>query len=120
MAERRGTGGAPRGCPPRDWIYEECSAAFEAIRTGELTPDSAHQYADGRVEIYTKDLAQWYAEFCLSDTFAHAKDAAEYYGPPEDPFDVNRTLMQIQFCAIARIATAILEAHDNENARATG
>src|SRR5215472_11134227 len=69
---------AHQGTLPNDWIYEECRAAVKAFDDEVLTDDddSDHEYADGRVDTYTKDLFQWAANFCLTDTWAEAEQEA--------------------------------------------
>jgi len=95
---------------PNDWIYAECSAACDAIDDESLTDeDSIHEYADGRVDIYTKDLARWYADMCLSDTFASAESDAEDIGPSDD-MSIDAQLRRLQYFACARIARTMLDA----------
>lgn len=100
---------AHQGDFPGDWIYSECLAACEAIDSGDLTEDSIHEHADSRVDVYTKDLAKWYAEFCLSSTstFSAAEERADELGTEGS---INDRLMRIQYCAAAFIAETILGA----------
>jgi len=102
---------------PNDWIYEECADAFEAIECGDIADDdSIHEYADGRVDVYTRNLANWYAEFCLSDTLAQAESEVEDCGGYGDA-DVNKRIAMAQYFAIARIARVIFEAcQENDEA----
>lgn len=94
---------------PNDWIYAECEAACDAIDDGSLTDeDSLHSHADCRVDVYTRDLYQWAADMCLSDTFAAAESDAEDIGDP--PNETEKRLAQLQYYAIARIARIMLEA----------
>jgi hypothetical protein len=104
---------AHRGDLPNDWIYAECKAAFEAYAARDLTTtDDLAEYADSRVDIYTKDLAQWYADMCLSDTFAQAEDVANDC-PPFD--DMRKRIAAIQYFAIAAIAQTMLQAIGENN-----
>jgi hypothetical protein len=88
------------------WIYEECRAAVEAFDDGTLTSDddSDHEYADGRVDTYTKDLYQWAANFCLTDTWAEAEQEAKDVGLPDE---TDRRIACIQYAAIRQIAETI-------------
>lgn len=100
------------GSFPCDWVYEECRAACGAIDDTELgsgreEADELHEYADARVDIYTKDLYAWAAEFCTSSLFAAAKEKAEEMSPPDD---VENRISLIQFFAIKRIASTMLDA----------
>lgn len=98
---------------PNDWIYEECQAACDAIDEGSLTDeDSIHEYADGRVDVYTKARYDWAAQFCLSTTYADAESEDNDCGG--EGSDVAERLGRLQYFAIARIARTILEAHDEQ------
>jgi hypothetical protein len=98
--------------PPNDWIYEECYAACEAIDDGSLKDDDdVHEFADSRVDIYTRDLFQWSADFCLTDTFASAESELSDCGGSDDG-DMAKKIAQLQYFAIARIARTILEAYE--------
>lgn len=100
---------------PNDWIYAECEAACDAIDDGVLADDdSVHEYADRRVDVYTRELYRWAADMCLSDTFAAAESDDEDVGTPDKDSTVDR-LMRLQYHAIARIARIMLEAAE-ENA----
>jgi hypothetical protein len=95
---------------PNDWIYGECKAAVEAFDEGSLTDeDSIHEYADGRVDIYTKDVYQWAADMCLSSTFSYAEEEAEGMGV-DLKGGVVKLLQTVQYCAISTIARTMLEA----------
>jgi hypothetical protein len=94
---------------PNDWIYEECQAACDAIDAGDLKDDDAiHEYADGRVDIYTRARFDWAAQFCLSDTYADAESEDNDCGG--DDSDVAERFGRIQYFAIARIARILLDA----------
>lgn len=109
---------------PRDWIYQECEAACDAIDDGSLSDeDSIHEYADGRVDTYTKDRYEWAADMCLTDTFAAAESDLEDMGGGS--VDTADRMGQLQYCAAARIARIMLEAwreheddEDSENVEA--
>lgn len=99
---------AHSGDLPNDWIYLECRAACDAIDEGSLRDDDAmHEYADGRVDVYTQALYQWAADFCLSRVWAEAESEAEDFGVEGA---IEDKLRSIQFCAIRRIAQAMLDA----------
>lgn len=99
---------------PNDWIFAECEAACDAIDDGTLSDDdSVHEYADGRVDVYTRELYQWAADMCLSDTFAAAESDDSDLGTPENDSTVDR-LMRLQYHAIARIARIMLEAAEDQ------
>lgn len=94
---------AHQGTLPNDWIYAECLAAVEAFDNEELGEDGdgVHEHADGRVDTYTRDLYQWAADMCLTDTWASAESEAEDMGPTGTT--LNR-IASIQYCAIRHIA----------------
>lgn len=98
---------------PGDWIYAECRAAFQSIDDGSLTDDdSLHQYADGRVDVYTKELYQWATDHCLGDLYAQAKEESEEL--LSDTKDPEKIFSAIQYSAIRFIATTILEAYQDQ------
>jgi hypothetical protein len=101
------------GLLPDDWVYEECYAACEAIDDEVLVPgtDCIHEYADGRVDVYTSVLFHWAADHCTSAVFANAEAEAADYGVAEAA-DTNNRLGLIQYCAIARIAQTMLDAYE--------
>jgi hypothetical protein len=94
---------------PNDWIYEECRAAVEAFDSGELDAegDGVHDFADSRVDVYTKILYQWAADFCLTDTWAEAESEASDCGMPDE---TEKRIAVIQYMAIRRIAETMREA----------
>lgn len=92
-----------------DWLWEECKAAFEAIDNESLDEDSTHEYADGRVDVYTRERFRWAADHCLSSTFGEAEERAKELGGRESA-DVQEILGVVQFCAIEYIAQVILQA----------
>lgn len=95
--------------PPNDWTYEECKAIAQAIDDGSVQDeDDLHMYSDARVEVYTKDLMQWVADFCLNDTFHQAQSEYEDTGSKET--DIVRRAGGIQYYAIYRIAATIFTA----------
>lgn len=99
---------AHNGDGPHDWIYCECRDACEAIDHGDLTDDdSVHQYADGRVDMYTRDLYQWAADMCLSDTYSHAQSSADDCG---DTSTDEKRISVLQYSAIESIARTVLDA----------
>lgn len=102
---------AHQGDMPNDWVYEECCAAVGAIDDGtiDLTDPEVHYHADSRVDIYTGELAQWYADHCGSRVFSEAEEEAKDFAA-NDASDLNGRLTIIQYCAIARIASTIAQA----------
>lgn len=103
---------AHQGDLPNDWVYAECRAAAEAFDAGDLAAvedndDCVHDHADARVEVYTRELYQWAADLCLTDTFAAAKGEATDVGLPEDPED---QLKAIQYAAIRHVADVVRQA----------
>ena len=97
---------------PNDWIYSECLAACEAIDAGDLgagayPEDTIHGYADSRVDIYTRDLYQWAADFCLSGTYAQARENADSRG---NSGEVEDSIKFYQYLAIENIARIMLDA----------
>lgn len=99
---------AHRGTMPNDWIYDECRAAVEAFEDQTIEDeDDVHEYVDGRVDVYTKALYQWAADFCLTDTWSEAEvEAAEFGEIPE----TERLIAQIQYCVIRYIAEVMRNA----------
>lgn len=100
---------------PDDWIFVECEAAFDAITEGRLDGDGVHEYADGRVDIYTQDLFQWAANMCHSNTFAAAEGTADDLGLHASDDGIVTRLTKIQYCAIAYIAEVMLNAYKEKD-----
>jgi hypothetical protein len=99
---------AHQGTLPSGWIYEECRAAVEAFDAGDLDDsDSVHEHADGRVDVYTRALYQWAADFCTTETFAAAEQEARDMGLPEE---TEKRIACIQYAAIRHIADTMREA----------
>lgn len=104
---------AHQGDLPLDWIYAECQAAAQAIDAGDIDlvgeddMDALHEHADGRVDIYTKELYQWAADFCLTDTWAAAEEAAREMGLPEE---TEKRLACVQYAAIHFVAETMRDA----------
>ncbi len=101
---------------PNDWIYDECDAAV----AGDIADsDSLHDYADARVDIYTRCIYQWAADMVGSDVYCTAE--SEAIDLCSDSTSINRChnkrsavryLQQtIQYCAIYAIASTILTAY---------
>jgi hypothetical protein len=100
---------AHAGDLPNDWIYAECRAACEAIDEGTVSDeDDLHQHADGRVEVYTKDLFAWATEMCGTTTWASAEEEAEEVG--SNTVGCEERIRAIQFFAIRNVASSMLEA----------
>jgi hypothetical protein len=99
---------AHQGTLPHDWIYAECRAAVESFVAGDLDDeDSVHEFAEGRVDVYTKNLYQWAADFCLTETFGFAEQEARDMGLPEE---TERRLACIQYAALRHIADVMFRA----------
>ena len=99
---------AHHGTLPNDWVYAECRAAVEAVDSGALDvededDDDVHNHADAQVDVYTQELFQWAADFCLTDTFSAAEEEAENMGYGKDD-DVSKRLAAIQYAALRHIA----------------
>lgn len=104
------------GLLPDDWVYEECYAACQAIDDENLSgSDGVHEFADGRVDVYTSVLFHWAADHCTSNVFANAEAAALDLGVNETA-DTNDRLSLIQYCAIAQIAETMLAAYEANRA----
>jgi len=104
---------AHQGDGPNDWIYEECRAACNFIDHDLDGYADAHdavaEYSDGRVDIYTKDLYQWQADFCCTTTYAAAEDSLSDIGSDSDK--AEKRVQILQYCAIEYIAQTMISAH---------
>jgi len=111
---------AHHGDLPNDWIFAQCEAAVDAFDNGNVTSDDdVHEHADAQVDVYTKDVFQWAADFCLSSTYGEAEEEAADMGT--DTKEIVKVLQAIQYCAISRIVRIMLEACENaENASDDG
>jgi|HubBroStandDraft_2_1064218.scaffolds.fasta_scaffold00990_12 hypothetical protein len=103
---------AHHGTLPTDWIYAECLAAAEMFDAGDLVDSEeddgdVHAYADSRVDVYTKTLYEWAADFCLTDTWAEAEQEAKDMGLPEE---TEKRIAVIQYAAIRHIADTMRRA----------
>lgn len=89
---------------PNDWVWEECKAAYEE-ETDLTDSDALHEYADSRVDIYTKALFTWAADMCLTSLYSDAEPEAEelFSAVPS----TSERFQAIQYFAIHRIATVI-------------
>ena len=101
-----------QGTLPNDWIYEECRAAVEAFDEGTLDDSEendgdVHAYADSRVDVYTKALYEWAADFCLTETWSTAEQEAKDMGLPEE---TTKRIVFIQYAAIRHIADTMRQA----------
>ena len=90
----------------RTWVYKECRAAAEAFDEGVLDDSEendgdVHAYADSRVDVYTKALYEWAADFCLTETWSAAEQEAKDMGLPEE---TTKRIAFIQYAAIRHIA----------------
>ena len=95
---------------PRDWIYQECEAACDAIDNGSLDEDSVHEHADSRVDVYTQARYDWAADMCGTSTFSEAESTLDDLG--RTGVDTTELLGQLQYCACERIARVILDAYE--------
>ncbi len=101
---------------PNDWIYAECRAACAAIDDESLSDDdgySLHSHADSQVDTYTRDLFQWGADMCLTDTYSNAESEAEDCGFTEGA-TIEEHFRAIQYHAVYAIAATILGAWTKE------
>lgn len=95
------------GMMPDNWVFEECSAAYEAYDPSTYE-DGPHDHADSRVDVYTKALAQWYADQCCGGLYAEAEErASEFY---DAGADINARLAACQYAAICLITETVWEA----------
>jgi hypothetical protein len=99
---------------PNDWIYTECQAACEAIDAGDLDgdrygDDSVHDYADDRVDVYTRALYQWAGNMCHTYVYANAEAAAGDSGTEKR--SIEDRFKEIQYYAIVTITGTILDAY---------
>ena len=104
---------AHQGTLPNDWIYAECKAAVEAFDVGDLTneedpDDDVHAYADAQVDVYTMDLFQWAADFCLTETWACAHQEARDMGMRDG--ELERQIALVQYVALRHIADTMKRA----------
>lgn len=108
------------GALPNDWVYQECQAVCEAVDSGDINPelynelgdsDRVHEFADSRVDVYTKARFAWAEEFCLTALYSDAEAEAKDLGT--DRSDTAELFGVIQYCAIQRIACTLLEAIAN-------
>ncbi len=111
---------AHHGTFPNDWIYQECRAAYEAYHE-DYGPHASHwsdyetEYADGRVDPYTRDLMQWAADMCLTDLYSEAEEEAKDLGSDPVSGDISERIAVFQFCAIRLVASVIFQAcEENE------
>jgi len=100
---------AHRSVLPHDWIFEQCLAIANAIDEGSVQDEEdLHMHVDTEVEVYTKPLMQWVADFCTSTLYSEAEDAAR------DCESLSGTLVEqarsIQYFAIDIIARTIFQA----------
>lgn len=108
-----------QGDLPNDWIYAECEAACDSIDCEILTDeDSVHEYADGRVDIYTRAIYQWAADMANSSTFSQAEEDVSDMGM-ESSTSLEKRIQAIQYCAVARIARAMMTAAEEASAEKT-
>lgn len=107
---------AHQGVLPSDWVFAECQAAAERIDEGDegalMYGEWITEHAEGRVDVYTKQLFQWATDFCLTELFADAEERAEDVN--ELRADTAKRLGVIQFCAIDAIARTMLEAFNEQ------
>lgn len=103
-----------------DWAYEACAVVASAIDEGQFNgryyDDAIHEWADSYVDVYTRDLAQWYADHCLTDIFAYAEEQESECGADRALDSINDRLMRIQYHACSHLCSTIVEAW-RENAQ---
>lgn len=105
MTLRSGSKTAHSGDLPNDWIYEQCSNAYDADLKEE---GDIHAHADSSVDVYTKDLFQWVSDMCLTATYSCAEEEAEDCGSLKGT--IGDQITAIQYFAIRRIASIMSEA----------
>jgi len=97
------------GDMPRDWVYETCAKAFDRIEDGSLTEDTVQECAESDTDIYTYDLASWYADMWGTRVVAEAESDFEDMGFDRD-VSISDHIAKVQFCAIARIYSVCVAA----------
>ena len=98
---------------PSDWIYCAAKAAVEQIESEGYDSDNAHEWADGMVDIYTRDLYQFAADNCLTGWYGDAESEADDLGHENQ--EPHERIALVQYCAYARIFNAIGEAIEENN-----
>lgn len=105
---------AHQGSLPNDWIFDICKSAFDYASNQPLNEDDLYelalQFADGEVDIYNKNIAQWYANHCNSDFVAGAEDELRDIEALSDSDSVIDILKQLQYVAIKNIAYTVFKA----------
>jgi len=103
---------AHQGSLPNDWVFDICKAAFDYGCKNCLTDDNLYelalQFADGEVDIYSSNIAQWYANHCNSDFVAEAEDELRDIGGSNN--SVIDMLKEMQYVAIKNIAHTVFRA----------
>jgi hypothetical protein len=103
---------AHQGSLPNDWVFGICKAAFDYASNRSLTEDDLYdlslRFADNEVDIYNKNIAQWYANHCNSDFVSEAEDELRDVGFGSDT--VIDTIKQLQYLAIKNIAYIVFKA----------
>lgn len=97
---------------PNDWVFDICMDAVSSYDSGDLTEESVFSWADSRVDVYTKELFQWAADFCLSGLYSDAESKVrddcssrrDGWLNPSDAF------MRIQCYVLESIAQTMLAA----------
>lgn len=100
---------AHRGDFPNSWIYDECKAAVLAVEGSYLDQDDEHGYVESRVEVYTKDLFNWAASMCMTDTWDTAESTYRDCGISKYEI-IAYHIRGIQYFAIEYIARTIVNA----------
>ena len=100
---------------PDDWIYES-TAAIASAMTGysadnaDAMRESVHEIADGMVDVYTTDRTAWLASHLYN--LQLCDDACAELGC--EGSDITNRIGVGQYYALERIASAIVEACDEE------
>ena len=113
---------AHAGDMPNDWIYATCRAVCEALdevedcQIEDWLANDAHEFVDGQVDIYTRDLYTWAADMFGMSVYANAQESADDGG---DESQDEKRLAVLQYYAIdaitQTIAQAVIEAEGEED-----
>lgn len=102
------------GMMPNDWVFSTCADVWSRIC--EMDDPSfedgwIHEFANSQVDIYTKDIYNWAAQFCLSGLFSDAEEQARDLGAFDNPEGVHTILGTIQYCCVSAIANCLWDAY---------
>jgi hypothetical protein len=101
------------GIMPNDWIYDACHSAASSL--DDYDPDdwndSAHEIADGMVDVYNADRAAWLASNIHFGEYVSR--AVEEYGRGPDT-DIYHDLGMGQYMLASEIVYALIAAIEEQ------